>query len=341
MTLATTTPVPGAPSAADAAGLRKAAVALVALGAERAATLLRTLDESEVTALAGAIAGLGPVTADEVRATLGELAAGLRSTATLPAPGKRFAKDLLVQALGSERGAAAGAVLDRPAPFAWLAATDPDLAAGVLAEEPAAAVALALACLPPKAAAALLVRLPAARRTDVASRIARLGAVHPETLSEVEAGLRSRLQDLETAPPVALAGPELLAGVLVRAGRDASRDLLDTLAETSPELADQVRSALFTFDDLCGIEPRQMQVLLREVDLRQLAVAVCTARPDVQTRFTSALSERARESLLEEVDLVRTSRPAEVAEARAAVVATARRLEEAGTIVLTTDEDEA
>ncbi len=333
MTLATL----GAP---EASGRRKAAVALVALGPERAAVLLRGLEEDEVTALAKEIAELGPVSPDEVRATLAELGTGLRTVATLPAPGRRYAKDLLVQALGPERGRAAGDALDQPPPFAWLPGVDPDTAAGVLASEPPAAVALALAHLEPRPAAALLVRLPEERRVLVAARMAGLGAVHPDTLAEVEAALRARVEDVLTAPVLALEGPALLAGVLAKAGREASRGMLQVLATADPELAERVQSALFTFDDLCAVEPRQMQVLLREVDMRQLAVAIATSPPAVQAVFTGALSERARESLLEEIDLAGTSRPSEVAEARSAVVAVARRCEEEGTVVLTRDDED-
>ena len=325
----------------EASGRRKAAITLVALGPERAAVLLRGLEEDEVLALAKEISELGPVSPEEVRGTLAELGRGLRTVATLPAPGKRYAKDLLVQALGPDRGRAAGAVLDQEPPFTWLSRVDPDTAAGVLTGEPPAAVALALAHLEPRPAAALLVRLPEERRTLVATRMAALGAVHPDTLVDVETALKGRVEDVLTAPVLPLQGPVLLAGVLAKAGKEASRGMLQVLSAADPELAEQVRSALFTFDDLCRVETRQMQVLLREVDMRQLAVAIATASPSVQAVFTGALSERARESLLEEIDLAGKSRPSEVAEARSAVVAVARRCEEEGTVVLSQDEEEA
>ena len=85
-------------------GRRKAAIALVALGAERAATLLRDLDEREVRQLAAEVAALGPVTPDEVRNTLQELHGGLADVQTLPAPGAKFTRDLLVRTLGAEYG---------------------------------------------------------------------------------------------------------------------------------------------------------------------------------------------------------------------------------------------
>ena len=338
MTVATLSGGPG--GAGTVSGRRKAAIALVALGPERASALLRGLDEDEVTQLAREIAELGEVSADELRATVAELDRGLRVITRLPAPGKRFARELLVQALGTDRGAVACRELDRPAPFAWLAQADPDTAATALAGEPPAALALALAHVDAKVAAALLVRLPEERRSQVATRLACLGTVHPEVLREVEQGLQARVDDVLSSPTLLLEGPKVLAEVLSKAGRDAAKSMLQALALVDPELAEQVRAQLFTFEDLCGLEARTMQVLLRDVDMRQLAIAIATGTDDVKQRFLSNLSERARETLSEEIDLAGSSRAKDIAEARATVVATARRLEEEGTIVLSRDDDD-
>jgi flagellar motor switch protein FliG len=323
--------------AAPADGRRRAAIALVALGPERAAAVLRNLSETEARVLAVEVARLGSVTGEEVRATMGELARGISNggSGVLPAPGKRFAKELLVRALGDERGGVLAAELDVPEPFAWLAEADPEPTAEALAAEPPAAIALALAHTEPKAAARLLTRLPDDLRTTVARRIAGLGAVHPDTLRQVEAGLRARIADVLNSAVQKVSGPTLLADVLSRAGRDASRDLLSALSQSDPELAEATRAALFTFDDVCALEPRTMQVLLRSVDSKELATALATSSDAVKDRVLSNLSERARDTLHEEIDLLSGVRASVVAEARAAVVTTARRLEEEGTVVLT------
>lgn len=325
---------------APSRGRRKAAVALVALGQERAATVLASLPEEDVKALAAEIAVLGDVTRDELVATLEELNRGITGTTQLPPPGKRFAHDLLVRALGPDRGAAAVAELERPAPFAWLSEADPDAAAKALSAEPAAAVALALAHAEGRTAAALLTRLPAQVRAAVATRVAALTTVHPETLAQVEAELRSRIAGALQTETQAVSGPKLLADVLAKAGRDVSREVLTALAATDEALADATRAALFTFEDLCAMESRALQVLLRELDMRELAVALVGCDEATTGRFTGNLSERARETLLDEMDVASSSRPAEIATARTAVVATARRLEEEGTLVLSRSGDD-
>ncbi len=326
-------------AATTSTGRRKAAVALVALGPERAATILRGLSEQEVAAIAAEIAVLGPVSPDEVRSTMNELVNRLGEPGMLPAPGKKFAKDLLLRTLGTDRGAVMSQELDLPRPFGWLSEADPDVAAKGLATEPAGAVALALAHLEPRVAAALLTRLPSADQAKVATRIAALGAVHPDTVRQVEAGLRMRISDVLRSEVTKVDGPELLAGLLSKAGRDASRELLQAIATTNPELAEQTRNALFTFDDVCGLEARSMQVLLRSVDTKQLSVSLSSSPEPIKAKVLANLSERARETLLEEMDLLRGLRPAEINEARAAIVATARQLEEEGSLVLTKEDD--
>lgn len=325
---------------ANASGLRKAAVALVALGPERASTVLAGLDEDEVKLIATEIARLGNVTPAEVVSALGELSRGVFAVAQLPAPGKRFAKDVLVRALGPDRGAAASAELDRPTPFSWLSAADPDAAAKALSAEPSGAIALALAHADPRTAAALLVRLPATVRAAVATRVAGLTTVHPETVAHVERDLKSRVAQALTPEVQPVRGPQLLADVLSKAGRDVSREVLTALAATDEALADATRAALFTFEDLCAMEQRPMQLLLRELDMRQLGVALAGTDEVTQSNFTSNLSERSRETLLEEIDLARDSRATDIQVARTEIIATARRLEDEGVLTLTRDGDE-
>lgn len=98
---------------------------------------------------------------------------------------------------------------------------------------------------------------------------------------------------------------------------------------------------MLTFDDLAQLDNRALQNLLKAVETRELAVALKTADEATQSKMLSNLSERGRETLIEEIDLLTSVKPADVRTARQAIVATARRLEEEGTIVIARpDEDE-
>jgi flagellar motor switch protein FliG len=321
-----------APTSVPGSGRRKAAITLVALGPERSAPLLRGLDEEQIRQLAEEVVNLGPVSPDEVRATLNELHHDLDMRTELPAPSNKFARELLVSALGSERGAALAEELERPRPFAWLADADVGQAAEALGDEPPGVVALALAHLPGKIAAKMLTRLPDSMRVEVATRVAALNTVHPDTVAEVDAGLRHRVTPLLVTDVTPVAGPELLADMLSFAGRDDERAVLTALSTSSPELAEAVRAALLTFDDLALLDARALQTLLKSVETRELAVALKTADEQTLSRMLSNLSERGRETLIEEIDLLTSVRPADVRTARQSIVAAARRLEEEGSI---------
>src|SRR3954468_7934635 len=321
-------------------GRRKAASAPAALGAERAASLLRDLDETEIKAIAAEVTALGPVSPDEVRATLQELHGGLADVQTLPPPGSRFARDLLVRTLGEEHRERVATQVETPAAFFWLVDADPVRAAQALSVEPPGVVALALAHLPARAAARILTKLTDQLRTIVATRIANLSTVHPETVLEVDSALRARVGSVLAAEVVPVAGPGVLAEILAFTGRDAEKSVMTALAESSPDLADQVRAALFTFDDVAALEPRALQTLLKSVETRELAVALKNADEQVLSKILGNLSERAREGLLEEIDLLTSVRSAEVEAARKAIVQTARRLEEEGTLVIARPDDD-
>ncbi len=321
-------------------GRRKAAIALVALGAERAATLLRDLDEREVRQLAAEVAALGPVTPDEVRNTLQELHGGLADVQTLPAPGAKFTRDLLVRTLGAEYGEQVAAEVEAPPPFSWLGDADAAQAAQALGVEPPAVIALALAHLAAKNAARILSRLPEALRTEVATRIANLSTVHPMTVAEVDNALRGRVASVLAAEVVPVAGPGVLAEILAFSGRDAEKQVLTALSESAPDLAEQVRAALFTFEDVAALEARALQTLLKGVETRELAVALKNADEQVLSKILGNLSERARESLLEEIDLLSSVRTAEIEMARKSIVQTARRLEEEGSLVIARPDDD-
>jgi len=310
------------------------------MGPERAATVLRSMGEVQARRLAAEVAALGPVEPSEVRSSLSQLARDLATPSMLPAPGARMAKDLLIRALGPEVGAAMGEGLEVPPAFAWLENADPEAAGRALASEPAGAVALALAHLTPRSAARLLTRLPVEQQGAVATRIAALGAVHPETVRHVDEALRSRVAELLQTDVRRVDGPELLAGLLAKTPSDASKELLHAVAAVSPELAAATRDRLFTFEDLCALEARTLQVVLRAVDSKQLAIALRNLPEETVDVVLSNLSERARESLVEEMDLLGTVRANEIQQARAAAVAAARQLEEEGTVVLAREAEE-
>ena len=116
--------------------------------------------------------------------------------------------------------------------------------------------------------------------------------------------------------------------------------MLQSVALSAPQLAEAVRAALFTFDDAISLEARAMQLLLKAVETRDLALALHGADDDAKARVFGNLSERGRITLQEEIDVIKSAKGNEVSETRRKVVAQARALEEQGVIELTRESDE-
>jgi flagellar motor switch protein FliG len=110
--------------------------------------------------------------------------------------------------------------------------------------------------------------------------------------------------------------------------------VLDELARSDGELAEEVRLLLFTFEDIVKLDDRSIQMVLKEVDQKDLAIALRGVSEDVRGRIFSNMSERGAELLKEEIDFQPPQRKRVIEEAQGRIVGVVRRLEEAGAIVL-------
>lgn len=300
---------------------------MVALGEERASAVLGALGEAEAAEIAAEVLELGPVSAEDIAFALGELGAQLNTIHAARAPGEQYTRTLLSRAFGP---AAAGRIIEditRPAQFAWLADADPDVASRVLAAEPPSTIALALAHLSPKAGARLLTRLPDGLRADVAVRVASLDGVDVETVDTVDSALRERVGVTLRAQVRRVAGTEVLAEMLSAAPRAAEETVVSFLQDKDPDLARKVRAAMFTFEDLTQLPGRDLQKVLSQVEVGDLALSLSGASSEVTAAVEANLSERARANLEEEISFLQSVRPADVRAAQEKVMETVRRLE--------------
>ena len=315
-------------------GLRRAAVTLVSLGKEHAAKVLAHMEPDEVAALSKAVLVVGAIRETEVRSTLVELADSMGQLSNLTAPNAAWLTETLTPALGAERGNAVLADITRPAPFAWTATADPDAFARVLEEEKPGTVAVALAHVSPDLGAALFKRLSKDQQVAVASRVATLDGLTESVIREIDAALFEQVGQAHQAPRVDLDGVEKIVGLLSRSTRSTSDAVLADLAKADPAMAAKVKEALFTFDDVLGLDSRAVQRVLNDVNMRTLAVAIFGATQQTIDAVFANLPERKSVILREEVADATTVRPADVRAARTEVVTKALEMEAAGTIVI-------
>jgi flagellar motor switch protein FliG len=316
------------------AGARKAAILLVALGGDLAAPLLRNLRDDQIEAITREIVQLEEVSEQERAQVLAACAQGAYGGGASPA-GAAMAHELLARALGSQRATEIVArVTPRDEPFGFVKQTDLSQIITYFEHEHPQTVALALAHMPHHLAGQILGGLDGEIQTDVAQRIAYMARTDPEIVKGVEETMRRQLAFCTTENSRSVGGMEYLVGVLAATDTRTEQAILEGIADADPDLARDLRERMFTFEDVAVLDDRSIQRLLREVDSRDLAVALRGSSEEVRARVFRNMSVRAGQALVEDIERLGPVRLRLVEEAQAKIVDTARRLQEAEEIVI-------
>lgn len=326
---------------------QKAAVVLLQLGHERATRVMALLDEDEVEEIGAEIARMEYVPENLAGEVLVEFYDQVSGGAPLPGQGGlEYAQRLLEDSLGAER---AGLVMSRLTsllagqPFDFLQQAESRQVLSLINGEHPQTMALVLAHLRPERASAIMAGLPPADRADVAMRIATMEQANPDAVAIVAEALHQRAGSVLTSEEstTVIGGVQPLVEILNRADPGTEKAILDGLVQHDESLAEQVRSLMFTFDDIVHLDDRAVQLVMRHTDIPSLAIALKGSNSEVMNKITSNLSERVRENLLEEIEIAGPVRRSEIHDARGAIVKTIRSLEESGQIIVRRDaEDE-
>lgn len=320
------------------AGVRKAAILLIQLGKERAASVLGHLSDAEVEAVTAEVARLEAISASESEHVLGEFHEMMTARAHIAQGGLGFAKNLLEQSLGAERASEIVERLNAAAvqmPFQFLHRADPAQLRSFIANEHPQVIALVLAHMTADKASLLLGGLPSDLQAQVAHRIAVMDRTAPEIVRIVESTLERKLSSmLQPSDLSRVGGIDPLVNIINRSDRSTERQIVEGLEALDTALAEEVKSRMFMFEDITSIEDRSVQLVLRSVDTAQLALALKGVPENVREKITSNLSARAAENLMEEFELLGTVRLTQVEEAQQSIIRTIRELEEQGQIMI-------
>jgi flagellar motor switch protein FliG len=325
------------PTADTLRGIEKAAILLVAIGEERASEIFRHLGDGEVEALSLEIAKSRKVPTHVSREVLGEAVETVLAEDYIAEGGVDYARNILERSLGSTRAeeliGRLSATIERR-PFEFLRRTPAEQIVVFLRNESPQTVALVVSNLHTTLAAQVLSNIDAEIQADVALRIAMMGETRPEVVAQVESVMRSRLSAVGAQEYAVAGGVKSLADILNSSDRTTERNVLDELAKADSELAEEIRLLLFTFEDVVKLDDRSIQMVLKEVDQKDLAIALRGVNEDVRGRIFTNMSERGAELLREEIDFQPPQRKRVVEEAQGRIVGVVRRLEEAGAIVI-------
>jgi flagellar motor switch protein FliG len=319
-------------------GRQKAAALLIALGQEAASEIIKYCDDDEIEQITLEIFNMGKVSSKIKEAVVQETYHMSFVGDGTTAGGVEYARDLLARALGNQK---AQEFLERVqlksqgAPFDFLEDADPAQLANSLKNEHPQTIALIISHLKVSKAAAVIAHLEEDLQAEVAIRIAIMERVSPDVIHEVEEGLRDKLSSLLTQQDYSAAGGvSSLVNILHQVDRTTEKVIMDALDQEQPQVAEEVRRKMFVFENIVTLDDRSIQRILREVDNKDLILALKGSSEEVRNLIFRNMSTRAAELLKEDLAITGPVRLRNVEEAQQRIVAVIRQLEAAEEIVI-------
>ena len=324
-------------------GGQKAALLMIALGEEVASHVYPHLTDSEIEDLTMQIANVGKVDSDSFDEVFEDFYQTVVAEKYISEGGVEYAKDILEKALGSDRADQVVQKLStflQVTPFDFIRRTDPSNLSNFLRNEHPQTIALVLAYLKPSQASAVLSQLGGDTRTDVTRRIALMDRTSPDVIREVERILEKNLSSVMSQEMTSAGGVNSVVQILNNVDRSTEKSILEQLEKEDPELAAEIKNMMFVFEDIIQLDDRSIQQILREVDTKELSLALKGVSEEVQQKILKNLSKRAGDMLLEDMEFMGPVRLKDVEGAQQRIVRVIRSLEDAGEIVIARGETE-
>lgn len=317
--------------------VKKAAAVVIALGAERASEVYKYLNEEEIEQLSLEIAKLDRLSPEAMQETVEDFYGLCVTQKVINEGGVLYAKDVLEKAFGQQQASSFMERLSkslRSKSFEFIRKADSKNIQMVLQNEHPQTIALILSYARSDQAAQIIAELPRNTQLDVIKRIAELDRVSPEMIKLVESTLEKRFSTIITSDQVEVGGVPYIAEIMNRVDRATEKFIFDELGEKDAALADEIHKLMFVFEDIATLDSMTIQRFIREVDTKDLAVALKSANEEVKQLILQNMSSRMRESVEQDIQYLHNIRMRDVEEAQQKIVGIIRQLEEAGEIVI-------
>lgn len=324
-------------------GPEKAAVMLVALGDELAGKVLEELDENDIHKISSYMSAMGTVSNQVVTNVLEEFVDMMDSgKAGYLAGGRDYLQKLLEKSLDPSKTAE---IMDRIASpddedigggLEAIRNLDPKTVAGFLSHEHPQTCAIILSHLDPPQAAAVIKELPERFQPDVMYRIATLSRIPPGVIKDLDQVLATEFRSAGAMEGAQIGGVESAAEIINSMDRVTEANVLGEIESISPELVNDIKQLMFVFEDLLKLDDRGMQAVLKEINSDELILALKTASEPLKEKIFANMSERAALMMKEDLEAMGPVRVADVEKAQQSILGVVKRLEEEGTIVLST-----
>lgn len=321
---------------------QKVAILLVQLGEDVTATVFSRMSVEAITEISKYIANNRSIEKNVGAAVLEEFYAIIQSNQYLNTGGLEYAREILYKALGPEE---AKKVLERLSKsmqntqnFAYLSKIKPQQLSDFIMTEHPQTIALILAHMEPSAAAETLYIFPDDLRAEVAMRMAKLGDISPSIIKRVSAVLESKLEALATYK-VEVGGPRSVADVFNRLGAKVSKATLAQIEQLDQELASSIKEMMFTFEDIVDLDANSIREILKSVDKNDLMLALKSSADELKEKFYANMSQRAKDSFIEEMQFLGAVKVKEVEGAQRKIVDAVQALAEQGVLQLGESEE--
>lgn len=315
----------------------KAAILLITLGKDYASKLYTHLSEEEIEQLTLAITNVRRVEPEVKDEVVEEFRDICMTQKFVSEGGIDYAREVLDEAFGADKANDLIAKLSsslRVRPFDFIRRADSTQVHNFLQNEHPQTIALILSYLDPKQSADILSTLPVEKQTDVIERIANMGISAPEYIKEVERILERKLSSMSVADRAQVGGIDSLVDILNSVDRGTERNILESLERSDAELAEEIRNKMFVFEDITKLNNQAIQRVLKEIDNRDLAVALKGAPEEVSKVIYQNMSTRLQEMIQEDIEFMGPVRVRDVGEAQQKIVNIVRKLDEAGEIIV-------
>ncbi len=316
---------------------QRAAVLMLLLGEEQASDIIRFLNPKEVQALGAAMVQVQDLSQEAINVVLDEFVATIKKQTSLALGTADYVEKVFKRALGDDKAAS---VLGRISPGAgskgleilsWMDARS--IADMIQAEHPQV-VAIILSVLEPMVAADVLSFLPGDSRAEVIQRVASLETVQPSAMVELEAIMKKQFSTNSSAKSSSFGGVKAAASIMNLTKTALEAAVMGGLRDLDPDMMQKIQDNMFTFENLTGVDNKGIQTIMRNVEPDLMMKALKGASDAVKDKFLGNMSERARGMFKDDMEALGPMRLADVEEAQKLIMRAARKLADAGDLVL-------
>ncbi|MFC4699926.1 flagellar motor switch protein FliG [Glaciecola siphonariae] len=318
-------------------GIEKAAILLLSLSEDDAAEILKFMQPKQVQALGSAMAAMDDMTQAKINSVHKHFIEEIQNYSTIGFKSEDFVRRTLTTALGEDKAAhlldqiLAGAGAKGLESLKWM---DSKQVANIIRNEHPQIQTIVMSYLEPEQSAEIMAQFPEKVRLDLLMRVANLEEVQPAALQELNEIMEKQFAGQAGAQAAKMGGLKSAANIMNYLDTNIEAQLMDAIREQDEEMSQQIQDLMFVFDNLIDVDDRGIQAILREVQQESLMKAIKGADEELRNKITGNMSKRAAEMLIDDMEAMGPVRLSEVETAQKEILSIARRLADAGEIVL-------